>query len=381
MTPATLRALLRVGSASFMFFVAFGCLLPVFPLWAKRLGDSLTEVGVATTLAAGVGLVLARPVAARLMEGRRRAPTMMLGALVAAVASESFPWFPEFNALLGLRLVQGFGFGLLGTAAISAVTDLAPPERRGEILGYFGAGNALSLLVGPAAGAWFARAYGLEAAFHLCAALTLVSAFMVIGVDEPPKPKVDGALRLRDAFRGPLRPVVLAQFLALLVHGTVIAFLPLRLEGHTGWMTVEAFFAIDAAVLIVFRGLVGKRFDLYGRAPFLTLGLVAFAAAGASLALGSYLLAAMLYGLAFGAYLPAVSALVGDVVPETHRARGFALYLLAFDLSVACGGAVFGPVADTWGLTVTFAVATTMPALALLVFGVTRPWRLATSAR
>jgi len=374
-----IRALLRVGSASFLFFVAFGCLLPVFPLWAQRLGGSLTHVGLATTFAAGVGLILARPVAARLMEGRRRAPTMMLGALVAAAASEAVPWWPDFTALLALRLVQGFGFGLLGTAALSAVTDLAPPERRGQILGYFGAGNALSLMIGPGLGAWVARTHGLAAAFHLCAALTLVSSALLLGLREPPKARIEGPLRLLDALSGPLRPVVGAHFLALLLHGAVVAFLPLRLEAHPGWMSVEAFFAIDAGVLIIFRALVGHRFDLYGRAPFLTVGLLSFTPARAALAVGgddpTFLAAAVLYGLAFGAYLPAANAMVGDIVPETHRARGFALVLLAFDLALACGGAVFGPIADLIGLGGCFALAAVMPALGLLLLTAYRPWR------
>ena len=379
MKPEALRALLRVGSSSFLFFVAFGCLLPVFPLWARQLGGSLTNVGIATTLAAGVGLVLARPVAARLMEGRRRAPTMMLGAVVAASACEAFPWVPRFDALLVLRLAQGFGFGLLGTAAISAVTDLAPPERRGQVLGYFGAGNALSLLVGPAVGAWFGRTYGLPATFHLCAGLTIASIVLLPGLDEPPKPPVDGSVRLLDAFTGRLRPLVVAHFVTLLLHGAVISFLPLRLEGHTGWMSVEAFFAMDALVVVVFRGAIGHRFDVWGRAPFMVAGLVAFTSAGALLAIGGadwvYLLSGALYGLAFGAYIPAASALVGDLVPETHRARGFALFLLAFDLSMACGGAVFGPVADLVGLVGCFAIAAVMPAVALAVLAATRPWR------
>ncbi len=379
MNPTALRALLRVGTSSFIFFVAFGCLLPVFPLWAKHLGGSLTNVGIATTLAAGVGLVLARPVAARLMEGRRRAPTMVLGSLVAACACEAFPWVPRFDAMLGLRLAQGFGFGLLGTAALSAVTDLAPPERRGQILGYFGAGNALSLLIGPALGAWFARSYGLAATFHLSAGLTIASVAVLPGLKEPPKPLIAAGARLLEAFTGGLRPLVLAHFVTLLLHGAVISFLPLRLEGHSGWMSVEAFFAIDAAVLIVFRGAVGPRFDTWGRGPFILGGLVAFIGAGALLAIGGedwvYLLSGAVYGLAIGAYIPAANALVGDLVPETHRARGFALFLLAFDLSMACGGAIFGPIADVIGLPACFAVAAASPAIALALLAATRPWR------
>ncbi len=36
----------------------------------------------------------------------------------------------------------------------------------------------------------------------------------------------------------------------------------------------------------------------------------------------------LLYGLGFGAYLPTANALVGDRVPASHRARGFAVFML-----------------------------------------------------
>ncbi len=381
MTPDSgtwIRSLVRLGLAAFTFFVAFGSLLPVFPLWAERLGGSLTHVGIATTFATGVGLVMARPLAARLMEGRRRVPVLALGALVTAVASLGFPFLPRFDALLGLRWLQGVGFGLLGTAALSAVTDLAPAERRAQVLGYYGAGNAVSLLVGPAAGAWVAQRYGLEAPFFLCAALCLVSVVFLPGIQEPPKALVRGAARLLEVWRGPLRVLVCAHFFALLLHGVVIAFLPLRLKGHAGWMSVEAFFAIDAVVTIGLRLGMGHRFDRLGRAPFLLMGLACFAGTGLILSVAggdlAFAMAAVLYGLGFGAYLPAAAALVGDLVPETQRARGFAIYLLAFDISVACGGAAFGPLADAAGLQVSFAVAAAMAALAAGILCVYRPW-------
>ncbi len=373
--------MVRVGLATFTLFVSFGCLLPVFPLWAKQLGGSLTEVGFATTFAAGVGLIAARPVAARLMEGRRRLPVYTVGVLVCGVSILAFPRLPTFGALLVLRLVQGFGFALVGTAGIAAITDLAPPARRGEIMGYYGAGNALSLLLGPALGAWLAAHMGLESAFEIGGALCFLALVFLPGIQEPPKPALHGPLHLLAAWKGPLRLVVLAHFFGVLIHGVVLAFLPLRFERHPGWMDTATFFALDGAFCVLLRVLVGKRFDTLGRAPFLLGGLACFVLAGLGLALSDsdWVLAAAgaLYGLAFGAYIPALSALVADVVEEVQRARGFALYLLSFDLSVACAGLAFGPIADALGLAWTFALAGAMSAVAFALLVMGRPWRTA----
>ena len=361
--------------ASLAFLTSYGCLLPVFPLWSERYVGSLTKVGIVTTLAAGIGLVAGRPVAARMMEGRNRVPTLVLGAVLSGMAAVGFPAFPGVMPMFALRMLQGLGFGLMSTAAISTVTDLAPPARRGEMLGYFGALNALSLIVGPLIGAMLARSYGYSAAFYAAAVLSGLTIVAVVGIDEPPKPS-DVSGRLFEVLRVPLlKSIIGVHLLTILMHGALLAFLPHRLKEHAGWMSVEAFFAIDAVVLIVFRLVVGKRFDVIPRAYFVRLGLVCMILAGVALGVdagdGILVMAAVLYGLGFGAYIPSINATVGDLVPETHRARGFAVFMLAFDLALAFGGLIVGPVADV-SLLWAFWCAALGPALALAlhVFGI-----------
>ena len=377
--PLPWNALIRVNLAVLSFFLGFGCLLPIFPLWLQSYTSSQAEVGVITTLAIGIGLILARPLAARAMEGRRRAPTLAIGILCIAIPCALFPFLQHASAIFCTRLVQGLGYGLAGTAALTAVTDLAPAERRGQVMGYFGAINALALLAGPALGAYVARRAGADTAFHLAAALSLMSLVFLPGLLEPPKPKVDRA-PLVEALRVPgMVRLALAHFIALLLHSTVVAFLPLRLVEHPGWMSVEGFFAIDAAVLIAFRVSIGRRFDAWGRRLFIGAGLFCLSMAGLALGLADsdpgLATAAVLYGIGMGAYLPAVSARVGDVVPETHRARGFAVFLLAYDLAVACGGAIFGPLIDVLGVATSLWIAGLVPLLAAAIHLVPLPTR------
>lgn len=370
--------LARVAAAALLFFIAFGALLPVFPLWVGQFTGSFTGVGLATTLSVGLGLLVARPLAARMMEGRRRAPTLITGALIATAVSLVFPLIESLPLIVALRCVHGVGFGLVTTAAVSAITDLSPPSRRGEIMGYFGATNSLSLLIGPLIGAAMWRHFGAAGIFGFCAAGCLLSAASVLRLREPPKAAVVGAVRLRDALVFPgMRLVVGAHFLAILLHGGLMTFLPARMEDHVGWMTPEAFYAIDAAVLILLRVAIGRRFDLFTRAAFARIGLACLAAAGLLLGLTEgdtpWCIAAALYGLGFGAYVPAVSALVGDLMPPTHRARGFAAFMLAFDLALACGGVAVGPAADVLGVGDALLVASVFPLLAMVLYVVRAP--------
>ncbi len=358
---------------SLLIFVAFGMLLPVFPLWVENFADSMTGVGFATTFSVGVGLLLARPLAARLMEGRDRRPTLALAAALTALATGLFPFLTSLSQVVFVRGLQGMGFGLLGTAAISLITDLAPLGRRGQVLGYFGAINALSLVIGPVTGAWITRQWSFDVTFFTAAALAATGLLVVGRIAEPPKPTLPAGRRsLFEVLALPsLRVVVLGHLLAILLHGALTAFLPRRFVGYSGHMSVEAFLALDAIAVIAFRLIVGHRFDLWSRHVFVRLGLCCLSAGGLLIAVGGhdlvYAAAGVLYGVGFGSYVPAVNALVGDLVPETHRARGFAVFMLALDLGLALGGLVFGPIVDALGTPAAFAIGGLCPLLALAV--------------
>lgn len=354
------KDILRVYFSALATFLAFGMLLPIFPGWVAEFAESNTQVGLATTLAAGVGLVAARPIAARLMEGRTRMPTMALGAFLVGISAGLLPFvesvgFSPFLAICVLRAVGGLGFGLVTTAAVSVLTDMTPIHRRGEILGYFGASNALAMLIGPLLGGLFDRTIGIDIAFFVAGGLAVPSLYFASLVREPKAaPIPPGSNRLFDALRFPaLRIVTSGHFLAVMVHGALLTFGPLMIGARDGWMSTEVFFAVQAGAVVAFRIAIGRKFDLYDRLMFVRLGLTLLTISSVMLGLFEndflLLLAAIVYGVGFSAYVPTMNAMVGDIVPSSHRARGFAIFMLAFDLAIAGGGVIVGPVADGAG--------------------------------
>ncbi|MFN3197155.1 MAG: MFS transporter [Bradymonadia bacterium] len=383
------RAIVRVALVSLGNLVGLGLLLPVFPLWVELIVPSSTEVGLATTLTMGVGLIIARPLAGRWMEGRRRAPLMIIGIVINVVSSALYPLVESLTPLLVLRLLQGVGFGWVTTGAVSAMTDLAPPSRRGQMMGYFGAVNALALIIGPGVGTALYDALGFDAVFYGAAGLSMVAALPLMGLREPPKPVVTGRVALTEALRVPaLKLLAITHFMTYLLHGAVITFLPKRFypggegtESAADWMGVGTFFAVQAVAVIGFRVVTGKRFDQLERSLFIGGGRLALLAAGVALGLTlspwALLAVAVLYGLGQGAYLPAANALVGDILPEHLRARGFAIFLLAFDLGFACGGTVAGVLTDLMGVAGAFVIMGTLPGLAWAIQTVA--WRRVTA--
>jgi len=362
--------------ATLLVYTGFGVIQPIFPVWAAAFSDSMTEVGVATTLSAGIGLIAARPLAAWLMEGRRRSPTLVAGAVVSAGMAALLPELETLYGVFLARAGQGLGFGLVATAALASVLDLAPPARRGQVMGYFGASTAVALLIGPLIGGAVVARWDMAAAFWVTGGFCLAGTGAVFFLRE----SAVGGARQGFSFAAVMEipglgRLICVHFMGILIHGVLLTFLPLRLEGHDGFVQADVFFAIEAGAVVVLRLGLGRRFDGFDRRLFLVLGLLALTGAGlglgfaeSDLGLG---LAAVAYGVGFGLYLPMIYATAGDITPLATRVRGLAVVLLAFDLAVAGGGVVMGPVADAFDAATALACAAAFPAaaLAIVAFG------------
>src|SRR5204863_115295 len=77
--------------------------------------------------------------------------------------------------LLAVRLLHGCGMGLYPTAASAVVADLAPPARRGAVMGTFGAAANIAMALAPIAGLAVADRLGFVPLFQLAACVAVVA--------------------------------------------------------------------------------------------------------------------------------------------------------------------------------------------------------------
>ena len=68
-------------------------------------------------------------------------------------------------ALVLVRLLHGSGMALYPTAATALVADVAPPARRGEFLGLFGAAGSIAMALGPITGVALVERLGFGGLF------------------------------------------------------------------------------------------------------------------------------------------------------------------------------------------------------------------------
>jgi MFS family permease len=246
--------------------------------------------------------------------------------------------------------------GLYPTAASAMVADLSPPQRRGEILGFYGAAGSVALAVGPVTGIAIVERAGFGALFWIAGAVAALSVAVTLAAGETLARRRTVPFTVKGSVSGAaLFPGLLALCLTF-SYGGQVAFLPL----HADSMGVNpgVFFLVFAVTITIARGPAGRLSDRIGRPPVAAAGLLCAAAAMTVLAFsdGGWGLAAAgaVYGLAWGIAQPALIAWSVDAVPEGERGRAMGTYHTAFELGIVIGAASAGLAVARWGFAGTF---------------------------
>ena len=165
-------------AVTFCGLLAVGAVLPVLPRYVHGpLGAGDIAVGVVIGSYAISGLLL-RPIAGRLADRRGRKPTVLIGGLLLCISGLLYLPSLGLAGLIVARLVLGAGEGSVYTAGSAWIIDLAPPARRGRVLGLYGLAVWGGLSVGPLAGEVLLQTSGYTAVWIFAAAMPLLGALI-----------------------------------------------------------------------------------------------------------------------------------------------------------------------------------------------------------
>ncbi len=335
---------LRLWAGAFAFFFSFYLLLPTLPLYARTLGIPESQIGLIIGCFALSSMVV-KPWAGWAADRHGRLALLIAGAFIFLASSGLYAWSRSVGALLLIRLFHGGGMGLYPTSATAVVADLAPPGRRGEAMGFFGASNNLALALGPFLGTWVAERFGFPTVFAASAVAAGLAVALTCTLREtiPERRRVPFGLTAILSGAALFPSAIL--FCLMVTYGVQVAFLPLYVEwlraGNPG-----IFFLVFALVAAVVRGYGGRLSDRLGRAPVTATGMLLSALAMATIArsgaLPSLVLAGALYGLGLGIAQPSLAAWTVDRVPVAERGKAMGTFYTALELGIAAGAIGFG---------------------------------------
>ncbi len=330
-------------AVTFCGLLAVGAVLPVLPRYVHGpLGAGDIAVGVVIGAYAVSGLLL-RPVAGRLADRRGRKPTVILGGLLLCLSGLLYLPGLGLAGLIVARLVLGAGEGSVFTAGSAWIVDLAPPARRGRVLGLYGLAVWGALSVGPLVGEILLQASGYTAVWLFAAAMPLLGALIASQVPDPFEPVSHAEPHPLIAPEA-VRPG-LAVALASIGYAALATFIVLHLEGR-GVGHGALVFGAFAAMVVLTRLIAGDLPDRVGAARVAigaalveAIGLLTIAFAHS---LPVALVGALAMGAAFSLLYPSLSLIVVNRVSASARGAALGTFTAFFDAGVGIGAPLAG---------------------------------------
>ena len=382
---------------NFFFFTAL-------PLYAAKITGSNVYGGLMLTVYSIAALV-ARPITGLISDRFGRVKLLIVGALMCAAACALYGVTTAIILILGIRLINGIGFGMHSTSAGAVVADVIPKSRMSEGLGYFNLYATVATAVGPYIALKIVaddEIFSYQKLFFLASGLCLMSMisdcfisyerkakkkrlaetavtkesnepveeFEEISVQEPGQPSAP----LPKTFFGfeyavflPVAVLVLMNFASSSINTFLTLFAKDRAMGDIG-----IFFTINAVGLLISRLLFGRLADRRGPDVVVIPGIAGMAVCYALISfvhtpMWLYILAFPI-GLAGGAIMPTINALIFNRCSPQRRGTAAGAFYAALDIGFTLGGTIFGFVADGIGFGYVYWIAAILAAAACVLY-------------
>jgi predicted MFS family arabinose efflux permease len=351
------RAIVAVAVAAVTIDTALlGLIAPLLPEIERRTGASEGALG-ASFAAYAVPIVFLSLPLGRLADSRGRRVLVIAGLLLAAAGSAVIAASESIYPLMLGRAIQGFGSAASWIAALALVSDLAPPGRRGEAIGFALAATGAGSIAGPALGGVTADLLSYAAPFLIVCGVSVALALAAIAVLPPESRRRTPQTLSWATIRGPIGSGVGAVATAMTLGGACALGLievvaPLDFDSRLGLSSagIGLLFAGSIAVDAALAPVGGRWGDRRGRRGPAVTGLAMMAASAVLLAgLGGTLGA----GLALGAFGAGFSLTFAAAVPwldeafgEMERGLGYGvlnlLYATGYTIGPLLGGVLLG---------------------------------------
>jgi MFS family permease len=343
----------------------------ILPVYVVSQGRSEFQAGLVAGMLAFTALLL-RPFVGWLADAWRRRPMVLIGTGCYTAANLIYATVRPLPLLMIGRILHGFGLSNYSTASSTFLTDIAPPHRRAEALGYYSVMMDIGMLGGPALGFFLVRYVGLQHIFFLTAILACIAFIISVPVREHRAPRTGPRppWRLKTGIVSQAAlPAAWVAFCMGMGVGPIIAFIAIFAQ-QKGIANPGLFFTVQAIALMCSRTFSGRLSDRRGRIFVIVPGLLSIAFGLLLLpsahTLLQLMLSAVFLGMGFGSSQPAAMALTVDLVSTEERGMAISTYFLGFDSGISLGSFALGAITSEFGFSVMWITAAACVLLGLL---------------
>lgn len=367
----------------FFFMTSFNLIIPELNDFITRL-DGENYKGYIFILFS-ITAAISRPISGKLSDNLGRKPVMYLGVIFGGLSCLLYPLTTSVFLFLALRMMHGFSAGFHPTGATALVTDILPPNRRGQGMGIWGVFISLGFGVGQSLGSKIEQLFGLNNLFLIATGVTVFAGILLFKVKEtlPKEQRVPFSMKLllfnwKDVFEPSVLPSAIVMFLSASCSGVVFVLTP----DLAKFLEIEnkgAYFTFYAASTILVRLFTGSLSDNIGRRKAMILGMalliVAMLLTGFAKTEFTFIFAALLFGISTGISSPTLMAWMGDLSDIKRRGAGSGTIFIALELGIMLGSGITLITYDNTlnSMLLTFSIAAFIAFLALVYL----TWHLA----
>ncbi|ANY75411.1 MFS transporter [Paenibacillus ihbetae] len=354
--PLWTKEFITLMVSNLFLFLTLQMMLTTLPAYAQ---DAFTasplQVSLITSLFA-FSAILSRFVSSKALEKGKLRLLLYVGLFISLAATLGYYWATGIIFLLLMRILFGIGFGMTSTSFPTMASNVIPPKRMGEGMGYFGLSTTLAMSIGPMIGLTMLQHGGFTPLVMLTVLINILIfplAYILISkrpkAESAPAPKATADdVDVPSGFNRKLILPSVLNFLMSITYGGLLSFMALYgQEAHLS--NPQYFFLFNALAIILVRPFSGKIYDRYGHkalmvpaAVLMIAGLLLLTFAAST---GSLLLSALCYGLGYGAMQPSIQTWMIQEVHPKQRGMANGMFFNSLDFGVAIGSIVLGSIA------------------------------------
>lgn len=360
-------------TSNLLLFIGFYMLLTTLPYYVFEMGGSGSDVGMITAILV-ISAIFIRPFSGIALETVNKKLFLALGIFICFIAIGSFTLANTVFAIMLIRFVHGFGWGISTTTYGTIASDLVPISRRGEGMGYFSSAGTIAMSIGPPLGIMLMQKRGFSNLFIGATTSTLLALILIYFITIPKIETGSSGKGLKEftsrlVEKGALFPSFLALLLGF-TYGGITSFITLFGE-EVGIENVGWFFTINAIFIFIIRSIAGRIFDEKGHFWVMVPGAI-FSFLGVFIlsyvkSTSTLILSAIIYGIGFGTVQPSLLAWAVNRATPARRGAANATYFSAFDIGIGLGSVVLGNIGEIIGYSNMYRIAS-IPMIGLLIF-------------
>jgi len=372
------RVFYTLNLAVFTSMLGMGIVIPFMPIYAKTLGASGITIGIFFA-SFPLAQMLFMPTIGRLSDRHGRKAFIAVGLFLCSLLSLWYVYASNIVYLTIGRFLQGAAVALIIPIATAYVGDIAPPEKRGTMMGIFNLFLTGSIGIGPLAGGWLSDTYSMESSFYWMGALNLVAVVMVL-IFLPNSQAAEHMARQPISYRELLKRtgvkgLALFRMVNTIQMGLWFSFLPLLAvevlqlnNTQIGW-TIACYMLVSSLVQVPF----GRMADLFDKRLLIilggSLGSVVFATVFFAQSFLHLMLIAGITGAMGALAMPALAALAAEEGSDGNMGAIMGVLNMAMSVGMMLGPVLAGLFSDLSGLRPLFLFGAGAGLIGTLVFG------------